>query len=173
MNTIRIATSSLLLTALCAGAHAQTFVTREQVRAEWAEAVRAGDTTPAGEGMTLRDLYPGRYGRAPATSTKTRAEVKAELAEAVRTGDIVARGEIGLKLNELHPEAYPATAIAGVGKTREQVRLELAEAIRTGDVVEGETGMKLNELYPKRYAGARAASTLAKSGEAASGIAAR
>ena len=173
MNRIRIAASSLLLTALCTGAHAQTFVTREQVRAEWAEAVRGGDTTPAGEGMTLRDLYPGRYGRAPATSAKTRAEVKAELAEAVRTGDIVARGEIGLKLNELHPEAYPATAIAGVGKTRDKVRLELAEAIRTGDIVEGETGMKLNELYPKRYAGAPAASTLTKSGDAATGIAAR
>jgi hypothetical protein len=33
--------------------------------------------------------------------------------------------------------------------------------------------MKLNELYPKRYAGARAASMLAKSEDAAGGIAAR
>jgi hypothetical protein len=95
------------------------------------------------------------------------------IAEAVRSGDILASGEIDLRLNDLHPEAYPATAIAGVGKTREEVRLELAEAIRTGDIVVGETDMKLNELYPKRYAGARAASTLARSGDAAAGIAAR
>ena len=64
MNRIRIAASSVLLTALCAGAYAQRVLTREQVRAEWTQAVLAGEATPAGDGMTLRDQYPGRYDRA-------------------------------------------------------------------------------------------------------------
>jgi hypothetical protein len=171
MNGTRITSSFLVLSALCIGAQAQTAVTRDQVRSEWAAAVRAGDVAPAGEGMTLREMYPGRYAKAPAVVAKTRAEVKSELAEAVRTGDIMASGEAGLKLNELHPRSYAETAFAVNGKTREQVKFELAEAVRTGDVVAGESGMKLNEIYPQRYAAARATNIVAQhSGSAASAV---
>ena len=166
MNSIGLI-GFFVLSALCVGAQAQTELTRQQVRSQWAQAVRSGDVAPAGEGMTLREMNPGRYATAPTLAAKTRAEVKAEYADAVRTGDIMAVGEIGLKLNELHPQAYAATAFAANGKTREQVKFELAEAVRTGDMVEGETGMKLNELYPQRYAGARAANRLAQRTNAA------
>lgn len=173
MNGTRLAGSFFVLSALCLGAQAQTEVTRQQVRSEWAQAVRSGDVAPAGEGMTLREMNPGRYATAPTLAAKTRAEVKAEYADAVRTGDIMAVGEIGLKLNELHPQAYAATAFAANGKTREQVKFELAEAVRTGDMVEGETGMKLNELYPQRYATARARNMLAQRSAAVAGAVAR
>jgi hypothetical protein len=173
MNRTRITSSLFIVSALCVGAaHAQTTVTREQVKAEFTQAVRNGDVAPAGEGMTLRQLHPERYVAPSVVGAKTRADVKAEYAEAVRTGDIIAAGEIGLKLNELHPQAYPETAFAGIGKTRDEVKLELAEAVRDGDIVEGETGMKLNELYPQRYAATRAANMLAqRSGAAASAVA--
>src|SRR5450432_4273569 len=172
MNRTCITSSLFVLSTLCAGAaQAQTAVTREQIKADFAQAVRDGDVAPAGEGMTLRQMYPGRYATEPIAAAKTRAEVKLELAEAIRTGDIV-EGETGMKLNELYPRAYPATAVAVAGKTRAQVKLELAEAIRNGDIVEGETGMKLNELYPRRYAAARSANMLAQgSGAAASAVA--
>ncbi|HEV7575043.1 MAG TPA: DUF4148 domain-containing protein [Caldimonas sp.] len=168
-----ITSSLFLVSALCAGAaQAQATVTREQVKAEFTQAVRNGDVAPAGEGMTLRQLHPERYAAPSVVGAKTRAEIKAEYAEAVRTGDIIAAGEAGLKLNELHPQAYPATAFAGTGKTRGEVKLELAEAVRTGDVIEGETGMKLNELYPQRYSAARTTSLLAqRSGAVASAVA--
>ena len=164
MNSIRIASSIVVLSTLCAGvAQAQTTITREQVKAEFAQARREGNVAPAGEGMTLRQMDPELYASAPAAPAKTRAEVKAEYEEAVRTGDIVANGDAGLKLNEINPRAYPATSFAGIGKTREQVKLELAEARRTGDIVAaGDGGMKLNELYPQRYAAARAANMLAQ-----------
>ncbi|MEP6940900.1 MAG: DUF4148 domain-containing protein [Rudaea sp.] len=173
MNSIRIASSLLVLSTLCAGvAHAQTSITREQVKAEFAQARRDGNLVPAGEGVTLRQMHPERYASAPEAAARTRAEVKAEYQEAVRTGDIVASGDSGLKLNEINPRAYPATSFAGVGKTREEVRLEFAEARRTGDIVAaGEGGMKLNELYPQRYAPARAANMLAqRSTTGASGV---
>ena len=167
MNGTRLTGSLFVLSALCIGAQAQTAVTRQQVTSEWAQAVRSGDVAPAGEGMTLREMNPGRYAKGPAVAAKTRTEVKAEYADAVRTGDIMAAGEIGLKLNELHPQAYAATAFAANGKTREQVKFELAEAVRTGDMIEGETGLKLNELYPRRYAAARTANMLAQGTNAA------
>jgi hypothetical protein len=176
MNAIRIASSLLVLSALCVGAaQAQTALTREQVKAEFAQAVRDGDVAPAGEGMTLRQQHPERYpATTPHVAARTRAEVKAEYAEAVRTGDIIATGDSGLKLNEVNPQAYPAATFAGIGKTREQVKLELAEAIRTGDiVVAGEAGMKLNELYPQRYAAARATSLMAQHASAAASAVAR
>lgn len=82
--------------------------TREQVRAELAEAIRTGDMAANDEsGRKLNEVYPGRYDAAQLAGGKTRAEVKAELAEAIRRGDIVAGGESGKKLNELFPHQYP------------------------------------------------------------------
>lgn len=174
MNRTYIASSFFALSALCVGAaQAQTVLTREQVKAEFAQALRDGDIAPAGEGMTTRQAHPERYPSPSAGSAKTRAEVKAEYAEAVRSGDVVAAGESGLKLNELNPAAYPATSFAAVGKTRAQVKFELAEAIRTGEMMgNGEASAKLSELYPERYATVRTASVLAqRSSAAASAVA--
>jgi ribosomal protein L30E len=173
MNSTRITASFLLLSALCIGAQAQTAVSRDEVRNEWAKAVRSGDVPGRGEaGLTLREMNPERYAKTPVAAAKTRAEVKAELAEAVRTGDIMASGEGGMSVNELHQQTNAATALSVNGKTREQVKFELAEAIRTGDVVTGESGMKLYEIYPQRYAAARAVNMVAqRSSTAASAVA--
>jgi len=143
----------LLLAALGTTAQAQSEKTREQVKAELAEAIRTGDVLAPGEtGMKLNELYPQRYAKPAAQAGLTRDQVKAELAEAIRTGDMLASGESGLKLNEAFPQRYPAVTVAA-GKTREEVRTETAEAIRTGDMVAaGESGLKLNQLYPQHYA---------------------
>ena len=135
------------------GANAQSALTRDQVKAELAEAIRTGDVVATGEsGLKVNELHPGRYATPTARLGKTRAEVKAELAEAIHSGDLVATGELGLKANEEFPQRYPAVAVA-VGKTRDQVRAETAEAIRTGDIVAaGEAGLKENQLFPARYA---------------------
>jgi predicted RNase H-like HicB family nuclease len=133
-------------------AHAQSALTRDQVRAELAEAVRTGNILVNGEsGLTLRELYPQRYPAAP-TAGATRAQVIAELKEAQRTGDIIAPGDSGLRLNQLHPEAYPAQVVAA-GKTRAEVQAELREALRTGNVLAGgDSDQLLKDLYPQRYA---------------------
>ena len=100
--------------------------------------------------LLLTSLASG-YALAAGTATQgaTRAQVLAELAEAQRTGDIV-DAQSGKKLNELHPNLYPAKAVSK-GLTREQVQAELAEAKRTGDMVDAKSGKKLNELYPNLY----------------------
>jgi hypothetical protein len=153
MNVTRTTVSLLLLAAIGTVAQAQSEKTREQVKAEWADAIRTGDVLASGEsGLKLNELYPRRYPRAPAAIGATRAQVKAELAEAIRTGDIIASGESGLRLNEEFPHLYPAVA-ALAGKTRAQIKAETEEAIRTGDMVAaGEGELKLNQLYPQRYA---------------------
>lgn len=129
--------------------------TREQVRAELAEARRTGEL-PAGSyfgGRKLNEVYPNQYPASATAPTRTRAQVMAELYEARRTGDLVAGSFTGdKKLNELYPNQYPPKAKLH-GKTREQVRAELAEAQRTGDLPAGSFfgGKKLNEVYPERY----------------------
>jgi hypothetical protein len=153
MNVNRTLGSLLLLAGFATTAHAQAEKTREQVRAELAEAIRTGDVLAGGDsGLKLNELYPQRYPRSVATATTSREQVKAEFAEAVRTGNVFAAGEGAFKLNEESPQRYPvATVLAG--KTRAEVKAELAEAIRTGDMVPaGEAGMKLNEQFPQRYA---------------------
>jgi predicted RNase H-like HicB family nuclease len=135
-----------------AAAHAQPALTRDQVKAELAEAVRTGNILANGEsGLTLRELYPQRYPAVP-TAGATRAQVIAELKDAQRTGDIIAPGESGLRLNQLHPEAYPPQAVAA-GKTRAEVQAELREALRTGNILAGgDSGQLVKDLYPQRYA---------------------
>jgi len=144
---------ALALTGLAgSAANAQTGSTREQVQAEFAEAVRSGNIVANGEtGLTLRELYPQRYPAAPAAGI-TRSQVLAELEQARRGGDILAAGEAGLPLNLVNPQAYPPKPAAHA-RTRAQVRGELREAMRTGDIlVGGESGLLLNQLYPERYA---------------------
>jgi hypothetical protein len=157
-NIARTIIPLALLAALTGGAHAQSEKTREQVKAELAEAIRKGDViAPGDSGLKLNELYPQRYPHATEGVAATRAQVKAEFAEAARTGELIAAGDSGLKLNELLPQRYPAPVAVAAGKTRAEVKAELAEAIRTGDMVAaGEGGLKLNEEFPQRYAKARA-----------------
>ena len=62
--------------------------TREQVKAELAEAIRTGDIVHCESGHKLNELFPGQYPAKPAVQGKTREQVKAELAEAIRTGQL-------------------------------------------------------------------------------------
>ncbi|WP_428422461.1 DUF4148 domain-containing protein [Methylibium sp.] len=131
-------------------AHASPGKTRDEVKAELAEAIRTGNISAGNTSLTLRELFPQRYPSQAAATPLTREQVRAELAEAIRTGEIRSF-EGSASLRELNPGAYPARPEAP-GLTRAQVRAELAEAIRTGDIVgNGDSGRKLNELWPNLY----------------------
>jgi hypothetical protein len=155
--TPRLAFTALAIAAaLTSAAHADGGKTREQVRAELAEAVRNGDVMAAGEsGLTQRQMFPQRYPQAPlAASGLTRADVLGEVEEARRSGTLIAAGEAGQPVT--NPQAYP-TQFAG--KTRAQVAAETREAIRTGNVLAGgESSLLLKDAYPERYANIRPAS---------------
>ena len=154
MIRFRIACAALALSAIgAAGAQtAPTGLSRDQVRAELAEAQRRGEIPVAGElGRTPREITPDRYPAASAPAGLTRAEVVAQLKEARRSGDVEV-GETGRKAFEITPRNYPQH-FAEQGETREQVHAEYLEARRTGDLVaDGEIGGKLNERSPSRYA---------------------
>lgn len=159
MSSPRVLTLLVLAAAMTAGAHAQSTLTREQVRAELAEAIRTGNMVGSGEsGLTLRQLYPQRYGvTAAAPSTLTRAQVTREFDQARLSGDLIAGGESGLPLNQMQPGNYPQKE-AVAGKTRAQVQAELREAIRTGDMLaSGESNLLLKDLNPVRYANVKPA----------------
>lgn len=161
----RLSVVAIALSTLVAGhalaADPSAAKTREQVRAELAEARRTGDLIADSEtGLRLNQLYPHLYPQATVAAVgKTRAEVKAELAEARRNGDLIADSESGLRFNQLYPEQYAVTRVAAQGgeavaqgKTRAQVKAELAQAIRNGDLIaDSETGLRYNQLYPNRY----------------------
>jgi predicted RNase H-like HicB family nuclease len=123
--------------------------TREQVKAELAEAIRTGDFVVNGEtNQKANELSPSLYPAKPVVQGKTRAEVKAELAEALRTGDFVVNGETNQKANELSPSLYPAKPVVQ-GKTRAEVKAELAEAVRTGNLpANDESGFLLSQHHP-------------------------
>ena len=110
MKSTFVAGSTVILASvLFAGTPAFAQVTREQVNAEYAQAVRTGDIVGEPEqGLKLNQMYPDRYPAKQAQAGRTRAEVLAELADAQRTGDIVGEPEQGLKLNQMYPTRYPA-----------------------------------------------------------------
>lgn len=156
MNRSYASLSAIALAALLATpAFADTDApakTREQVRAELAEAIRTGDILANDDSnLKLNEQRPDLYTHA-AVASKSRAQVQAELAEAVRTGDVVAQGSEGnQKLNEQRPDLYPQ--VATTGKSRTEVRAELAEAVRSGDIVVGSEGnVTLKQLFPGFYA---------------------
>lgn len=118
MKSARLSLMALALTAATVGtafaADASAPKTRDQVRAELAEARRNGTLIADGQtGATYRDLNPGRYATKPEMmSGKTRAQVQAELQQAWANGDLVADGQTGATLRELNPGRYPMQAAA-------------------------------------------------------------
>jgi Domain of unknown function (DUF4148) len=160
LNTLSLvlATASLLGSASLVQAEG---LTREQVKAELAEARRNGALIADPDtGATFRDLAPHRYPALPTTTGKSREQVKAELAEAQRNGTLIANVDTGATYRDLAPDRYPAP-VPVAGKTREQVRLELAEAIRLGDIPIDDSGRTLAERFPGTYAPVRAEHALA------------
>ena len=108
---------ALAAAALTAGhavaADPATGKTREQVRAELAEAQRTGNFIVDGQtGLLARQMFPGQYPAEQTAQGKTRAQVKQELAEAQRTGNIVVDGETGLLARQMFPGQYPQNAVA-------------------------------------------------------------
>jgi hypothetical protein len=164
MKTNHSVGTLLLLAALYNPAHAQ--LSREQVKAQWSEAVRSGNVLANGElGLKLNQLNPGSYAIVHTPIGKSRDQVVAELAEAMRTGNLMA-GETGLSRRELEPQRYPTIPQFAVN-SRAEVKAELAEAIRRGDMpASGESGMTLHEVSPGRYAAARALPTMPAAGMA-------
>ncbi|WP_159592401.1 DUF4148 domain-containing protein [Hydrogenophaga sp. BPS33] len=163
----RLSVVALALSTLVAGhalaADASVGKTRDEVRAELAQAIRSGDLIADGAtGQRYNELSPEFYAPKAVAVSKTRAEVVAERDAAIRNGDLIADGATGQRYNQLAPAQYAAVraeapvasqaAAPVVGKTRAQVKAELAEAIRTGDMVaDGATGAKYNELFPQQY----------------------
>ncbi len=94
MNHTYASILALTLTAFSSGSafasDASAPKTREQVKAELAEAIRSGDISYGESGQKLNELFPNLYPAKPAVQGKTREQVKAELAEAVRSGQLPA-----------------------------------------------------------------------------------
>jgi hypothetical protein len=132
-------------------AHSLTPRTREDVKAELAQATRSGDIAAPGDtGLTLRELHPRRYGARP-VSARPRAEVVSEVQQARRDGALVPAGE-GTVPQSLHAAANLQDATASA-TTRAEVRAQFRAARRDGDLVAiGETGLTERELHPRRHA---------------------
>lgn len=129
----KISAIALAFSALFAG-HAMAAdngpATRDQVRAELAEAVRTGNIFVGESGQRLNEMFPHNYPAQDAAESKTHEQVRAELDEAIRAGNVVV-SDSGKRLNEIFPHRYPEQQNVA-SKTREQVRAELAEAARNG-----------------------------------------
>jgi hypothetical protein len=156
MKTIRNIALTLPLIIMTLSSMADGVNTRDQVKAELAEARRTGSIMGADEsGQMLKDLYPRQYPAQPVLVGKSREQVKGELAQARRTGSIIGTDESGMMLKDLYPYQYPQQPVL-VGKSREQVKAELVEAQLLGDIRFGEEGKTLAEQFPQRYAKVRA-----------------
>ena len=96
-------------------------VSRAQVKAELAEAIRTGDVMASGElGLKLNEEFPERYPAVVAVaSTKTRDQVNAETREAIRNGDMYAADEGTTKLNEEFPQRYAKARALYAGKAQD------------------------------------------------------
>ena len=108
----RLVFGTLVIAATLIGsgtAGAQECNTREQVKAELADATRAG-TILSGDGTLWRDLGAPRPADT-ALAGKTREQMKAELAEAIRAGTILS-GDGTLWRDLGAPQRFPTTAFA-------------------------------------------------------------
>ena len=94
MHTKFVKVALIVATGLLTGTYALADTSRDQVQAELAQAIRAGDMlAPGNRGQKLNELYPNRYPAKQALTGLTREQVKAELAQAVRAGDIPEFGD--------------------------------------------------------------------------------
>ena len=81
--------------------------TAQQVQAQLAAAARDGALLAPGEaGLTMREIYTGRYAPSQVAAGASRNDVEQQLFEAIRTGDYIVGGEIGGKCKDLHPEMH-------------------------------------------------------------------
>jgi hypothetical protein len=105
MKNVRNSVIALALTAIAAGsvfAADMTPKTRDQVRAELAQAQRDGSLIADGQtGATFRDLFPGQYMQPAASFTTSRDQVRAELLKAQRDGSLVADGQTGATFRQI------------------------------------------------------------------------
>ena len=119
MKNVRTSIIALALTPIAAGsvfAADMTPKTRDQVRAELAQAQRDGSLIADGQtGATFRDLFPGSYMQPAAASSKTRDQVRAELMEAQRNGTLIADGQTGASFRSLFPGNYPMNNTQAMG----------------------------------------------------------
>ncbi len=92
---------------------AESTKTRAQVRAELIAYQRSGDYFVANTGLKAYQLFPSFYPTPAARAGKSRDEVLAELLESQRSGYFVVDGELGLKANQVSPNAYPQQRLAG------------------------------------------------------------
>lgn len=119
MKNVRTSIIALALTSIAAGsvfAADMTPKTRDQVRAELAQAQRDGSLIADGQtGATFRDLFPGNYMQPAAASSKTRDQVRAELMEAQRNGTLIADGQTGATFRSLFPGNYPMNNTQAMG----------------------------------------------------------
>lgn len=135
MNTARLSLIALAISTASIGAafaaDASSPKTRDQVRAELAEAQRNGTLIADGQtGATLRDLNPGLYAAMPVSaSMKTRADVKAELREAWARGDLVADGQTGATYRDLASHRYTMQTMAMQPRTNESARVSQAHPL--------------------------------------------
>lgn len=130
ISAIAFAFSTLFAGQAMAASNAP--VTRAQVQAELAEAVRTGNVVVGESSAKLNQVFPNNYVAQQPASTVTRAQVQAELAEAINAGNIIV-GESSAKLNAVFPQNYVGEQnVASI--TRDQVRAELAEAAALGQL---------------------------------------
>jgi 2,3-bisphosphoglycerate-independent phosphoglycerate mutase len=135
MKSASLSLIALALSTASAGmafaADASTPKTRDQVRAELAEAQRNGTLIADGQtGATLRDLNPGLYAAMPASATtKTRADVKAELRDAWTRGDLVADGQTGATYRDLAPHRYTMQTMAMHPRMSESAQVSQADQL--------------------------------------------
>lgn len=133
MTRTKVSAIALAFSALFAGqamaASTDATLTRDQVKAELAEAIRTGNIVTGESSARLNEQFPALYPQQQTQSTVTRAQVRAELADAIRSGNII-EGESSAKLNEKYPNQYAQQGLDG--KSRAEVRSELAEAAANG-----------------------------------------
>ncbi|MGB6102313.1 MAG: DUF4148 domain-containing protein [Pusillimonas sp.] len=135
MTRTQVSALALSFSAFFAGqamaANTTASLTREQVKAELAEAVRTGNIVVGESSARLNEQFPQLYPEQQASSSVTRSQVQAELAAAIRAGNVTV-GESSAKLNEVFPQDYAQQNVAG--KSRDQVYNELAEAAANGSL---------------------------------------
>ena len=139
MSSLRHSASILILslTAAVAGQAiaADSGLTREQVRADLAEAQRTGSIIDNVSGLPHSALNPQLYPAQQKAAGKTRAQVLAELEQARAKGELFQQ-DTGMRLNELRPDV----ASQGQPLTRAQVVADMQQARAAGQLQMGEGG---------------------------------